>query len=109
MKVQRKKIIITIAVILAIASIIDYGVMIIKINSQSLDFFIELRASYADRISDSEYEEKILPVLISNYKHNELVTLINRLVSLLVASILIVEFTKPKNHHYNDYNDYGGL
>lgn len=83
--------------------------MIIKINSQNLDFFIKLRASYTERTSDSEYEEKILPVLISNYKHNELVTLIGRLISLLVVSIIMVEFTKPKNHHYDDYNDYGGL
>lgn len=40
---------------------------------------------------------------------NALEILKRRLIYLLLATILIVEYTKPKNHHYNDYNDYGGL
>lgn len=96
MKLMRKKIIIILAVILAIASILDYSVMIIRINNQSLDYYIELRESYADRVNVKEYEEIILPVDISTYKHNELIILIYRLVYILLGTILVLEFTKPK-------------
>lgn len=96
MKMMRKKIIMMIAVILLIASLLDYSVMIIKINNQSLDYYIKLRESYSDRVSEQEYEEIILPVDMSTYKHNELVNLIYRLIYILLGTILILEFTKPK-------------
>ena len=85
-----------IAVILLIASILDYSVMIIKINNQSLDYYIELRESYLDRVSVQEYEEIILPVDMSTYKHNELVILFHRFVYILVGTIIVLEFTKQR-------------
>lgn len=96
MKSRLQKIVIILGLILLFVSFVDFGTNIYNINNGNTLYLKELRSTYSDTISDSEYEAEILPLHIKTYKHNEKVMLIYRLIGIVLVTGIGLALLKVK-------------
>lgn len=104
MKKHLWKVIVIIGVIVIGISLIDFAIEMNKIrNHESHPFFVNLRNYIVENGSPEEiYIEETLPVAQSMARHNTKVTVRYRIITTVLATIIGVEFTKPKRYKTDD-------